>query len=217
MSTQLKRELENDIIFGVYPPRTRITEDSIMTNYNAKRHAVRNAFAILESEGLLIRKPNRGVEVVEYTPDEVDALYDLRIILESAAAQKTALPVDIKIIEQMEDIAAQHASGVESKDFRKVFELNQRFHELQYSCCNNPLLINLIAKHARMAQPIRVVKYDDQSHMAAIVEQHMTIIDALKGSSHDAYVKSVCEHLPASAEAYRILYERRFGARKTSR
>ena len=54
MSTALETELENDIIFGVYAPGTRITEDSVMAQYDAKRHAVRNAFAQLESRGLLV-------------------------------------------------------------------------------------------------------------------------------------------------------------------
>ena len=93
MQETLIEDLENDIIFGLYAPGARIVEDRIMERYGAKRHAVRNAFAVLESRGLLIHRPNRGVEVVDFTPDEVDALYDVRIILETAAAERTSYPV----------------------------------------------------------------------------------------------------------------------------
>jgi DNA-binding GntR family transcriptional regulator len=217
MSTGLETELENDIIFGVYAPGTRITEDSVMAQYNAKRHAVRNAFAQLESRGLLVHRPHRGVEVVEFTPDEVDALYDVRIVLETAAAERTRLPVDPKVIRQLEEIAQNHAMAVAREDFREVFWLNQQFHELQFACCDNPRLAALIAKHARMAQPIRVVKYDDRHHMATVVAQHRAIIDAMRGTSQETYVKATREHLPASAEAYRSLYERRFGNKRAAR
>lgn len=217
MSTSLQTELENDIIFGVYPPGTRITEDSVMEAYDAKRHAVRHAFAELESRGLLVHRPRRGVEVVDYTPDEVDALYDLRIVIESAAARRTPLPAAPEMIRHLEDIGSRHAEALEREDFREVYELNQKFHELQYSCCTNPRLADLIARHARMAQPIRVVKYDDKDHMATIVAQHMAIIEALRGTSVDDYENAVRNHLPASAEAYRILYERRFGQRRAVR
>jgi len=217
MPDSLHKELENDIIFGVYPPGTRITEDSVMEHYGCKRHAVRHAFAEIENQGLLIHRPRRGVEVVDFTPDEVDALYDLRIVLETAAARRTPLPADSEIIDKLTDIAKRHEDAIKRDDFRQVYELNQRFHELQYSCCKNPRLAELIARHARMAQPIRVVKYDDRDHMATIVAQHMAIIDSLRGTSNNAYEASVRDHLPASAEAYRVLYERRFAARRTAK
>ncbi|WP_417522706.1 GntR family transcriptional regulator [Marinovum sp.] len=217
MTTTLQTELENDIIFGVYAPGTRITEDSVMESYGAKRHAVRHAFAELENQGLLVHRPRRGVEVADYTPDEVDTLYDLRIVLESAAARKTPLPAPAEVTASLERLARAHAEAAEKGDFRDVYELNQQFHELQYSCCTNPRLAELIARHARMAQPIRVVKYDDKDHMKTIVAQHLAIIAAMRGTDTDAYETSVRNHLPASAEAYRALYERRFAGRKAAR
>lgn len=212
MADPLTQELENDVIFGVYPPGARIIEDRVMETYGAKRHAVRNAFAELEARGLLLRRPNRGVEVVDFTPDEVDALYDVRIILETAAAQRTNLPCDPEIATRLDDIARRHEKAVKEYNFRSVFWLNQEFHEVQYSCCGNPRLAELIGKHARAAQPIRVVKYEDEIHMEQIVSQHRDIIAAMRGTSQDALVAAVRAHLPASAKAYRTLYNRRFGA-----
>ena len=213
MNDTLTTDLENDVIFGVYAPGSRIIEDRVMERHGAKRNAVRNAFAELETRGLLVRRPNRGVEVVDFTPDEVDALYDVRIILETAAAERTELPCNDEITAQLEDIAHRHANAVKEQDFRAVFWLNQEFHKVQYSCCGNPRLAELIGKHARAAQPIRVVKYEDATHMEQIVSQHFDIIAALRGTSKDALVAAVRAHLPASAEAYRTIYSRRFGAK----
>ncbi len=216
MSDTIVKDLENDIIFGRFAPGARITEDRVMLDYNAKRYAVRNAFKLLEARGLLVRRPNRGVEVVEFTPGEVDALYDIRIILEIAAAERTELPCSPDQIDKLQDLACRHQQAAVDKDFRAVFWLNQEFHELQYSCCGNPRLAEMIANHARAAQPIRVVKYDDASHMETVVAQHFDIIDAMRGTSTEALVKAVRAHLPASAEAYRALYESRFGNQTAS-
>ncbi|MCK0150911.1 GntR family transcriptional regulator [Marivita sp. S6314] len=213
MQDKLTTDLENDVIFGVYTPGSRIIEDRVMERYNAKRHAVRNAFSELEARGLLVRRPNRGVEVVDFTPDEVDDLYDVRIILETAAADRTPLPCDPEVILRLEDIARRHEKAVQDQDFRAVFWLNQEFHEVQYSSCGNSRLAELIGKHARAAQPIRVVKYDDAEHMRTVVAQHFDIISAMRGESREALVAAVRAHLPASAEAYRAMYNRRFGSR----
>lgn len=214
MSTELEQDLENDIMFGVYPPGSRITEDSVMARYDAKRHAVRSAFSMLETQGLLVRRPHRGVEVVELTPEEVDALYDVRIVLETSAAARTKLPADPQIIDRMTAIAQRHATAFEAGDARQVFWLNHEFHELQFSCCDNPRLVSLIAQHTRMAQPIRVVKYDDAAHMKDVIAQHYAIIDAMRNDDPDVYVQATKEHLPASAAAYRLLYERRYERRR---
>ena len=93
----------------------------------------------------------------------------------------------------------------------QCLRLNQSFHEVQYSCCGSPRLAELIETHTRIAQPIRVVKYDDADHMRTVVAQHFAIIEAMRGTSRGALVAAVRAHLPASAEAYRLLYARRFG------
>lgn len=213
MQDTLTAELETDVIFGVYAPGSRIVEDRVMERYGAKRHVVRNAFSNLETRGLLIRRPNRGVEVVDFTPNEVDSLYEVRIILETAAAKLTQLPCDATLLADLEGIAIRHEKAVKEKDLRAVFWLNQEFHEVQYSCCGNPRLAALIESHARSAQPIRAVKYEDADHMHNVVKQHFDIVEAMRGTSQDALVEAVRAHLPASAEAYREVYNRRFGGR----
>lgn len=211
MTDELTKQLENDIIFGVYPPGTRLIEERVIERYGAKRYAVRSAFAALEARRLLVHLPNRGVEVIQYSPDEVDALYEIRLILEKAAAERTILPAADAITDRMEEIAKAHEQACIVQEFRNVFSLNQQFHRVQFSCCGNPRLIDLIEEHARIVQPIRVIKYDDTEHMRIIVKQHFRIIAAMKGSSTKEYVQATCDHLPASAHAYRSLYERRFG------
>jgi DNA-binding GntR family transcriptional regulator len=183
-----------------------------MERYGAKRHAVRVAFAALESRGLLVRQPNRGVEVIQYTPDQVDELYEIRLVLERAAATRTILPVARSITKELERVAKKHRKAVQERRYADVFLLNREFHRVQFTCCGNEQLFNLIEEHARLVEPVRVVKYEDDDHMATIIQQHFDIIEAMKSDSVKAYVGATADHLPASAKAYRVMYERRFGA-----
>jgi DNA-binding FadR family transcriptional regulator len=61
------------------------------------------------------------------------------------------------------------------------------------------------------------VKYEDRAHMATVIAQHRAIIAAMRGTSQQAYIDATREHLPASAEAYRLLHTRRFGNARASR
>ena len=215
MTDSLVDSLENDVIFGVYTPGYRLTEDQIMERYDVKRHAVRAAFSELKIRGLLVHKRNRGVEVISFEPDEVDALYEIRIILETAAAERTPLPASTATLAKLEGLAKAHQEACEDMDFRAVFALNNQFHRTLFACCENDRLVELIEEHARIAQPIRVVKYDDVAHMRVVVTQHFEIIEAMRGTSQSAYIEATRRHLPASAEAFRTRYENRFGKRKS--
>lgn len=211
MTDSLVDNLENDVIFGVYTPGYRLTEDQIMERYDVKRHVVRAAFNELKIRGLLVHKRNRGFEVISYEPDDVDALYDIRIILETAAAQRTPLPASTATLEKLDSLAQAHQHACEEMNFRAVFALNNEFHRTLFACCKNNRLAELIEEHARIAQPIRVVKYDDVEHMRVVVAQHFEIIEAMRGTSQQAYVEATRKHLPASAEAFRARFESRFG------
>jgi len=216
MTDSLVDRLENDVIFGVYAPGYRLTEDQIMERYGVKRHAVRAAFSTLEIRGLLVHKQNRGVEVISFTPDEVDALYEIRIILETAAAERTRLPAPNDTLEKLEGLANAHQKACEDMDFRAVFALNNEFHRMQFACCENDRLVELIEEHARVIQPIRVVKYDDVEHMRVVVAQHFEIIEAMRGTSQKMYIEATRKHLPASAQAFRARYEYFFGKKEAT-
>lgn len=201
MTDTLATDLLFDVIFGVYAPGARIVEGRVMEHYGVKRNAVRNAFFELESRGLLLSKPHRGVEVVDFTSTEIDALYDVRIVLETAAAERTPLPCDPLIADELENIARLHESAVKGQDLRSIFWLNQEFHEVQHNCCGNPKMAELIGSHALLAHAIGFAKYEHVKDMKFEVHQHFNIISALRGKSRSALVSAVRAHLPAPTEA----------------
>ncbi len=104
MRDTLVADMGNDIIFGRCPPGARIVGDRVMERHGARRHAVRGAFAALEARGLLVRRPNRGVGVVDFGPDQVAAPCDARIVPETAAAARTPLPCTPDVAARPEDI-----------------------------------------------------------------------------------------------------------------
>lgn len=209
--------VEEDIVFGVMPAQARLIEDRLIERFDTKRHVIREAFAHLEGLGLVKRVPNRGAVVAELTPDEVRAIYDVREMLETGAAYRTRLPAPTAITDGMSRIQEKHSAAVESEDFRAVFRLNIEFHKVQYSCCNNPYLVQSIQEYARKAHLIRAVMYGDKAHMEKVIEQHWAIIDAMRGISNEVVAELIRFHLPGSPEEYIRNHERRYGRGATLR
>ena len=85
---QLLRAVEVDIVFGVHPSNSRLTEEMVTSRFGVKRYLVREVFSQLEKSGFINRFPNRGVVVVELNPTQVEDIYGVRELLETGAARK---------------------------------------------------------------------------------------------------------------------------------
>lgn len=208
---ELADRIEEDIVFGIYPSTSRLVEDRLMERFATSRYVVRRTFAELEARGLVERVPNRGVEVVELTPDDVEELYQVREILETSAARLTPLPADPETLAQLVKIVDAHEAAIAGGDFRAVFRLNIQFHALQFSLCRNNRLSEAIADYARKVHIIRAVKYNDAVHLGKVKQQHRMITRALAGDDQEFYVQCVREHLPASTAAYRAAWSVKYG------
>src|SRR5258707_14981503 len=134
---KILRDLEEDIVFGVFHPKERLTEEGLMARFGLKRHVVRDALSELDSIGLVVRVPNRGAYVRELTPEEVIEIYEVREILEVAAALRTPLPAPKEVLVVLKEVQNQHSKAIENHDLRSVFRLNIQFHRHQFLACQN--------------------------------------------------------------------------------
>jgi DNA-binding GntR family transcriptional regulator len=204
-------KLEEDIVFGGFHPKEKLTEEDLMARFHAKRHVVRDALSQLDSMGLVVRVPNRGAYVRELTPEEVIEIYEVREILEVAAALRTPLPAPKEVVETMKKIQDQHSEAIQRHDLRRVFRLNIQFHHQQFSGCQNTKLVQSIMEYAQQAHLIRAVKYSEPGHLQKVERDHRHIIKAMQGKNRDALVEIVRNHLPDSRDAYLRAYALRHG------
>lgn len=77
--------LREEIVEGRVLPGTRLTEETIATGLGVSRNTVREALALLISERIVVREPNRGVFVASPTVEDVRDLYSTRLLIEPAA------------------------------------------------------------------------------------------------------------------------------------
>jgi DNA-binding GntR family transcriptional regulator len=206
------RDLEEDIVFRIFHPKERLTEEDLMERFGVKRHVVRDALSQLDSIGLVIRVPNRGAYVRELTPEEVIEIYEVREILEVAAALRTPLPAPKKVIDVLKRVQAEHSKAIANHDFRKVFRLNIQFHREQFLACGNNKLVKSIIEYAQQAHLIRAIKYAESGHLQKVERDHRQIIKAMQGKNRDSLVEIVRNHLPASRDAYVRAYTLRHGS-----
>ncbi len=79
--------LREQIVDGALRSGTRLTEETISSSLGFSRNTIREAFALLTAERLVVREPHRGVFVATPTIADVRDLYHARLVLEPAALE----------------------------------------------------------------------------------------------------------------------------------
>ncbi len=82
--------LKTRIVQWEYPPGHRFTEEELCKEFGVSRSPVRETLRMLEENNLVDKIPYRGCTVKQPDLNEINELYDVRVILESAVAEHLA-------------------------------------------------------------------------------------------------------------------------------
>ena len=82
--------LREAIITGHLRANEPLPQDEIAAQLRVSHIPVREALRQLESEGLVTYQPNRGATVSALTSEEIREIYEIRVILETAAIRRAA-------------------------------------------------------------------------------------------------------------------------------
>ena len=140
------------ILCGDLAMGTRIIETRIAEQLGQSRTPIREALRLLASDGLVVFEPNRGYEVVCYTPADVREIYSCRVLLESEAvrlvAERGLSPDRAASLEALlAEADAAFAANLAPEMLRQRFlAVNNQFHQLLYAGCGNEMLLSMIRK-----------------------------------------------------------------------
>lgn len=117
--------LANEIQAG-----SRLLEAEVATRMGVSRAPVREAIRQLEQEGLVEFFPHRGAVVVGLPEAEIDAIYELRAIIEGRAMANACGTVGAAELDRLEGLIDDMRSELRKGDVEAIAEIDLRFHGL---------------------------------------------------------------------------------------
>jgi DNA-binding GntR family transcriptional regulator len=201
-ASQIAAAIEEEIALGYLRPRERLVEEELADRFSVKRHFIRQALAELDAIGVVVRQPNRGAAVKDFSATEVEDLWAVRTLVEGFAAKLIRLPVPAQVLADLKAIHAKHSAAAEKGDLRNVFRENVKFHKTLFSACGNPVLEQLIEDLAFKAQAVRGYGIIDPALLANSRREHVRIIELLQKTERTALVNLIKAHIQPSKEAY---------------
>src|SRR5262245_53082636 len=104
--------LKRDIVSCVFAPGESCSERQLAEHYGVSKAPVRWALAALSRERLVIARPRQGHTVAPLSIGSVNEVFDVRMIVEPAAARMAAGRADIARLKEIQTrIAARWKAG----------------------------------------------------------------------------------------------------------
>jgi DNA-binding GntR family transcriptional regulator len=191
-------ELREEIRSGRIKPGSRLRQLEVAERFGVSSTPVREAFASLEREGLLVSSPHRGVVVFHPTVEDLQETYDIRIPLEAVATEKAVENMTDKDLDALDDLLAQ--MGASTTQPNQYNRLNQTFHGRIYRASKRPKLEKLIAD-LREASAAYLRLYATLAPTAdQTQEEHARIVEACRERNPRAAAEAVESHLRHTVE-----------------
>ena len=170
--------------------------ESVASQLNVSAMPVREAFQILARDGLIQLRKNKAAVVLGVTETYIKEHYQLRAILEGAAARLCAAPeTDIS---ELEEIYQDSCKILENKDFSRYTDINREFHNEIWTAAGNGKMKNMISELWNGLSIEMMISEEDYAKVS--VKEHGEILEAIKAHDGDAAEAAMKEHIMRSRD-----------------
>jgi DNA-binding GntR family transcriptional regulator len=195
---QVRDSIYTAITSGRLDPGARLREIPLSLHFGVSTTPVREALRRLESEGLVQVQPRRGAVVTALEDGVVSDLYDLRLILETAAARRAASAPDLDFAEVYALMAT--LEGLANSGSEPEFaDVDVRLHRAIHDLGGNRELADTAERVHRRIQAVRV-RSSVPGRLRIAQDQHAAIVEALRTRDPDLVEEAVRRHIESAKE-----------------
>lgn len=187
------------ILKGELPAGAKVSHASLSAEYDVGGTPLREALRMLESEGLVVSEPNRGVRIASLTAADAEELYIMRVALECVAVRITVPLMSANDIAELEGCMAQMDYLVGSGDRAGAHAPHRSFHRLLVAGAGDRLARE-IAELDDQAERCRRLGGANTTYEERRAE-HRAIVDAAAAADGQRAAVELARHYAHSARA----------------
>jgi DNA-binding GntR family transcriptional regulator len=180
---------------GQLEPNSPLVEEQLARQFGVSRTPVREALLRLESEGVALRVPRRGLVVRALSEHEVREVYAVRAALEALAgrwAASEALPSDIA---HLRWINQRLREAMSAGDTSRIPLLTNEFHQALGAAAHNGMLSRFIMQCQDWTRRVGTSTVALPARTASAVDEHERLIDAIEAGDAEAAERLAREHI----------------------
>src|SRR5262245_6627505 len=193
--------VKEHILEGFYPGGEMLSEGEVAGRLGVSRTPVREAFLLLEAEGLLRLYPRRGALVVPVSAEEIEEVLETRLLIERHCAEQVARRGPEALVAQLRAQLAAQERHIARGNRIGFVEADRLFHRAIVSADGNSILTRLHdSLRERQRRMGATVVARDPDVQRRYVAEHRAIVDALEGGG--VVGPLIAEHLERARHDY---------------
>ncbi|MGW0734743.1 GntR family transcriptional regulator [Streptomyces sp. NPDC002851] len=144
LTDQVHAALHQSIVNSALPAGTRLRVRDLAAEMGTSVMPVREAIRRLEESGLAVREPHKGAVVKGFTLQELIHVYDVRLLLETAAARQGVAGLDTQRVETMARECTAMRTAADQGRIIDALDHDEALLTTLYAAGGNPVLLETI-------------------------------------------------------------------------
>jgi DNA-binding GntR family transcriptional regulator len=198
LADEIRSLLRAQILSGDLASGQRLTEQGVAQEMGTSPGPVREAFASLSQEGLLITLPRRGTFVTNASEFESRIAYDVRTWVEPEVATLAMEHAGEDAYALMAEALQGMRDAAEASSLVDLIQHDIRFHSVFYDLVGSEVLKSIwtavsirIQHFAILAAPY----YYAESELREVAEQHSTLLGLFRAHDAEALRPALSSHV----------------------
>lgn len=190
--------IKKKILSCEYEPGIHLNEQQLCDEMGGiSRTPVRDALGRLEQEGLLNILPKKGIVVSELKLNDINRIYEVRLLLEPYVLRRYGPKLDPVKLERFAEIMSDPGRVNSNSDYQYYFyDLDDQFHGFIMNAMPNQYLTDTYENINDLNQRLRVLSGSRvENRIAETFAEHLRVVNACLKKDWEAAADAMTDHL----------------------
>ena len=199
LSAAIVEQLRSDILNGHYAAGEQLRQDALAATFQVSRIPVREALFQLEAEGLVLIEPHKGAIVSSFSLDEINDVFDLRVLLEPRLLAQSAPRLTAADMADVSRLDAEFTNAINAQDVAQWGQLNARYHLALYRHAAQPRTLAIVTALLQTSDRFTRLQMNRAPALTRAESEHRKLLRLCQ----DSKVAQACDYLAAHIEKVR--------------
>ena len=170
--------------------------ERLASELGISRTPIREAFLMLEQEGLVETVPYKGTFVIDVSKRDVKEIYQVRELLEALAVRLATPLIPDEELEEIQTLFALIRDEIDRGDFERYFGSDTQFHDLIARHSGNDVLQQVLGALTDRIYRVRIFSRNRPGyHMQQSFQDHCLILEAIMERDAAKAERLMAEHI----------------------
>jgi DNA-binding GntR family transcriptional regulator len=199
LSAAIVEQLRRDILDGTYTAGEQLRQDALAASFQVSRIPVREALFQLEAEGLVFIEPHKGAIVSAFSLEEIDDVFDLRVLLEPRMLAQSAPLLTPQDFAELSTLDAEFKNAIAALDVARWGQLNARYHLALYRHARQPRTLAIVTSLLQTSDRFTRLQMNRAPALTRAESEHRKLLRLCQ----EGKVAQACDYLVAHIEKVR--------------